>query len=116
MNAIQFIQQHGVDRARECIEEANAYGGFWVNAKTFELSKQIPSYNAVSVREIQRIVESVDYLNEWYEGKIDDAYDHVERMHGMLKLRPQFPNLHSRIQLVEGHLSNWERIYGGEHV
>ncbi|WP_433846925.1 hypothetical protein [Acinetobacter proteolyticus] len=42
MNEIQFIKDHGVEKARECIEEANAYGGFWVNAKTLELSKQIP--------------------------------------------------------------------------
>ncbi|WP_216071463.1 hypothetical protein [Acinetobacter haemolyticus] len=66
MNAIQFIQQNGVDKARECIEEANAYGGFWVNAKTLELSKQIPSYDAVSIPDLKRLVESVDLVKEHY--------------------------------------------------
>lgn len=69
----------------------------------------------ICIYDLKRLVESVDYLNEWYEGKIDDAYDHVERMHGMLKLKPQFPNLHDRIKLVEGHIENYVSIFGEEH-
>ncbi|QHI17092.1 hypothetical protein [Acinetobacter haemolyticus] len=74
MNAIDFIQKHGVEKARECIEEANAYCGFWVNAKTLELSKQIPSYDAVSIPDIQRLVESVELIKS-YGGIINAKMD-----------------------------------------
>ncbi|PKH28751.1 hypothetical protein [Acinetobacter radioresistens] len=58
MKATEFVKEHGIEKARECIEDANDYGGFWVNAKTLELSNLIPSYDAVSIPSIQRLVES----------------------------------------------------------
>lgn len=63
MRAEQFIKDHGLEWARDAIEEANAYGGFWLNAKTLELSNYIPSYDAVGIPELQRLVESVDLVN-----------------------------------------------------
>lgn len=65
MKATEFIKQHGIEKARECIEAANDYGGFWVNAKTLELSNLIPSYDAVSIPSIQRLVESHELVGNF---------------------------------------------------
>jgi len=70
MKATEFVKEHGIEKARECIEDANDYGGFWVNAKTLELSNLIPS-DAVSIPSIQRLVESHELVE--FFGSLDDA-------------------------------------------
>ncbi len=60
MKPEQFIREQGLDAIKDCIEEAEAYGGLYVNAKTLELSEHIPSYDAVSITELMRLVESLD--------------------------------------------------------
>lgn len=65
MKASEFVKKHGIEKARECIEEANAYSGFWVNAKTLELSKLIPSYDAVSIPDLKRLVESYELVESF---------------------------------------------------
>lgn len=142
MTTIQYIQRFGLIGAKTALtsipdktathlgvvidDEPTYYsldfGSYWDNCDwqdsdygtVSELSEAYKDGWCVDLSELKRLAESVDYLNEWYEGKIDDAYDHVERMYGMLKLRPQFPNLHARIQLVEGHLANYKAIYSDE--
>ena len=119
MNAINFIQKHGVDKARECIEEANAYGGFWVNAKTLELSKQIPSYDTVSIPDIQRLVESIDIIKELgglesakanvREMYIDSSCDYVHPKVGLYDYK------HIEIGRAIKAIADYEAI-GGEHV
>ncbi|MCH7380364.1 hypothetical protein [Acinetobacter higginsii] len=115
MNAIQFIKDHGVEVAREGIEEANAYGGFWVNAKTLELSKQIPSYDAVSIPDIQRLVESLDLVEllggiKSLKGLVDIsnspfALSHITR-EGVIYSMDE----------IKKAIADYESIYGGEHV
>ncbi|EOZ9351808.1 hypothetical protein ACQYEV_004032, partial [Acinetobacter baumannii] len=63
MKPEQFIREQGLDAIKDCIEEAEAYGGLYVNAKTLELSKHIPSYDAVSITDLKRLVESLDLVN-----------------------------------------------------
>jgi len=64
MKPEQFIREQGLDAIKDCIEEAEAYGGFYVNAKTLELSKYIPSYDAVSITELKRLVEALDLIEK----------------------------------------------------
>lgn len=104
MNAIKFIQQHGIDKARGCIEEASAYGGFWVNAKTMELSNQIPSYDAVSIPDIQRLVESVDLVKR-YGGIAEAKTIHNDEFW-----------CERAFERLEQAIADYESIYGGEHV
>ena len=79
MNAIKFIQQHGVDVAREAIEEANAYGGFYLNGKTLELSNHAPLINAVFIPDLKRLVESIDIIKEL--GGLESAKANVREMY-----------------------------------
>ncbi|WP_288406651.1 hypothetical protein [uncultured Acinetobacter sp.] len=131
MNAHKFVAEHGIDKAKRVLEGAPSKAQRYFLGKYFkqgewtwwwssylnkwlQFEKHIYGDSkfeiAVDLSELKQVVDSIDYLNEWYEGKIDGAYDHVERMHGMLKLKPQFPNLHSRIKLVERHLANYELV------
>ncbi|WP_025094580.1 hypothetical protein [Acinetobacter soli] len=107
MNAHKFVAQKGIDEAKRVFDGAHWENIAYSNGHYYS---QSCSENDVNLEELKQVVDSIDYLNEWYEGKIDGAYDHVERMHGMLKLKPQFPNLHSRIKLVERHLANYELV------
>ncbi|HAV5624382.1 TPA: hypothetical protein ACSIS1_002351 [Acinetobacter baumannii] len=75
MKPEQFIRDQGLDAVKDCIEEAEAYGGFYVNAKTLELSKHIPSYDAVSITELMRLVDSLDRYNK-FESK-QEAIDAI---------------------------------------
>lgn len=104
MNAIKFIKYHGVDKARECIEEANAYGGFWVNAKTLELFNQIPLYDAVSIPELSRLVESVELVKEHYT--LDRAIDYANSVYTAPEIK---------VCLLDA-IADYKSIYGGEHV
>ncbi|HIC8882188.1 TPA: hypothetical protein ACW7YJ_004024, partial [Acinetobacter baumannii] len=65
MKPEQFIREQGLDAIKDCIEEAEAYGGLYVNAKTLELSKHIPSYDAVSITDLKRLVESVELVEKF---------------------------------------------------
>ncbi|MCR4532722.1 hypothetical protein [Acinetobacter venetianus] len=104
MNAIKFIKYHGVDKARECIEEANAYGGFWVNAKTLELFNQIPLYDAVSIPELSRLVESIKLVKEHYT--LDGAIDYANSAYTAPEIK---------VCLLDA-IADYKSIYGGEHV
>lgn len=134
MNAHKFVAQKGIEEAKRVLSGAPDNSECFLHDTYFKKQNPVEWYYweenqwkftsyserfsnlLVSISELKQVVESVDYLNEWYEGKIDDAYDHVERMHGMLKLKPQFPNLHSRIKLVEGHLANYELVESYKQV
>ncbi|MDC4013822.1 hypothetical protein [Acinetobacter baumannii] len=104
MKPEQFIREQGLDAIKDCIEEAEAYGGLYVNAKTLELSKHIPSYDAVSITDLKRLVESVDLVESW--GGIDDVklYDLSH-----CKNRPESAG-YKLLQAIKDH----ESIYGEE--
>lgn len=131
MNAHKFVADMGFEKAKRVLSGAPE-GTTHLDCKSYFKENDAgvwrvwsicywngsfmwPEIPPVLCCELKQVVDSVDYLNEWYEGKIDDAYDHVERMHGMLKLKPQFPNLHSRIKLVEGHLANYELVQANKN-
>ncbi|ENU4057263.1 TPA: hypothetical protein PKT77_003496 [Acinetobacter baumannii] len=103
MKPEQFIREQGLDAVKDCIEEAKAYGGLYVNAKTLELSKHIPSYDAVSIIELMRLVESVDLVESW--GGIEDLklYDLSH-----CKDKPESAGY----KLLQA-IADYESIYGG---
>lgn len=106
MKPEQFIREQGLDAVKNCIEEAEAYGGLYVNAKTLELSKHIPSYDAVSITELMRLVESLDLI-KFYDG-IEKAKLKLA-MGTCLSGRPPHPREVELRQAIRDH----ESIYGG---
>ncbi len=136
MNAHKFVAEKGIEEAKRVLNESPSNAQSYQDGYYFRTTPEFLFHNGhhhwnmttnngqyfkergfdpILISELKQVVDSIDYLNEWYEGKIDGAYDHVERMHGMLKLKPQFPNLHSRINLVERHLANYELVQANKN-
>lgn len=103
MKPEQFIREQGLEAVKDCIEEAEAYGGFYVNAKTLELSKYIPSYDAVSITELMRLVESLDII-EFHEG--------ISGAKLVYKLRPSDAEGVDLWVRLERAINDHESIYG----
>ncbi|EMR4041806.1 hypothetical protein QBO85_000297 [Acinetobacter baumannii] len=113
MKPEQFIREQGLDAVKDCIEEAKAYGGLYVNAKTLELSKHIPSYDAVSIIELMRLVESLALVN---------CFDDLEQAKSWVSdMNEDFPyvfkgdtydNRFYKHELVTA-IADHESIYGG---
>ncbi|TPT36549.1 hypothetical protein FJU67_01695 [Acinetobacter baumannii] len=98
MKPEQFIREQGLDAIKDCIEEAEAYGGLYVNAKTLELSKHIPSYDAVSITDLKRLVESVEL---------------VEKFGSLIAAKAYVPDGYKSDRLKQA-IKDHESIYGEE--
>lgn len=60
MNAIQFIQQNGVDKAREVVEGAPELAEYY---STIDGEYYRIELHAVNLRHLKRLVESVDLID-----------------------------------------------------
>lgn len=118
MSAIKFIQQHGVDRAREVVGGApTVYIGTekaWLcyRAKDNKYSTRFKHSNLlVNISSLKRVVESVDIITK--VGGIREAVEeHTRWMHA--------PELHlyrigESVERLKQAIADYEAI-GGEHV
>ncbi|MDQ1207249.1 hypothetical protein QE380_000172 [Acinetobacter baylyi] len=62
MNAHKFVASKGVEAVKQAIEESNVYGGDWIDIKTLELKKYIPSGESVFIGELKRVVDSIQLI------------------------------------------------------
>ena len=60
MNAINFIKQHGVDKAREVVSGAPELTEYY---STIDGEYYRIEINAVNLKQLKRLVESVDLVN-----------------------------------------------------
>lgn len=111
MKPEQFIREQGLDAVKDCIKEAKAYGGLYVNAKTLELSKHIPSYDAVSIIELMRLVESLDLVE--YHGGFDGANGYLDSISSdAYSWNSNVAKYHGKLERA---IKDHESIYGGGH-
>ncbi|HIQ35150.1 MAG TPA: hypothetical protein EYH52_11015 [Acinetobacter venetianus] len=103
MNTIQFIKEHGVDKAREVL---NKYQDCYMPEVFKYWSEQMqdfvlaPKYASCLVSDLKRLVESVEIVESWGGAK-DVKASLSGGVYG--------------IRLKEA-LEDYESIYGGEHV
>ena len=71
MNAIQFIQQNGVEKAREVVEGAPELVEYY---STIDGEYYRIEINAVDIKQLKRLVESVDLVKS-YGGIINAKHD-----------------------------------------
>lgn len=113
MNAINFIQQHGVDKAREVVD--GAPGGathlsddacHYVNANfkplPAHIKEQLPKL--IVLDDLKRLVESVELVKEHYT--LDRAKSYAESPYTAPEIKER----------LEQAIADYESIYGGEHV
>lgn len=118
MNAIQFIKEHGVDKAREVVEGAPE----WAMSINFNngmyYSRMEHKKGDTFLYDIKRLVESVDLVNcngGWNGTKntitlFQSSLD-LGLYHGVdgVDAEVEIPRLKQAI-------ADYESIYGGEHV
>lgn len=123
MNAIKFIQQHGVDKAREVVEGApdGATHLFddachYVNANFKPLPAHIKEqlHKLIVIDDLKRFVESVDLIGKYHS--IDHAKNHYNNMREALN-QYQYENkdIEDLSNELEQAIADYESI-GGEHV
>lgn len=116
MNAIKFIQQHGVDKAREVVEGIPSkymscyYSTLCYCTKSNKYSDRFkPRDSLVNMGWLKRLIESVDLIK--FYGGIERA-KLLLTMSTCLAERPP----HEREVQLKQAIADYEAIYGGEHV
>lgn len=123
MNAIQFIQQHGVDKARKVVEGApdgathlSDDTRHYVNADfkplPAHIKEQLPKL--VDLYDLKRLVESVDLIGKYHS--INHAKNHYNNMREALN-QYQYENkdIEDLSNELKQAIADYESI-GGEHV
>ena len=115
MNAYQFIQQHGVDKAREAITDHPRYANFvWIYNE--RITYGVSGFNgATNLSELKHLVESVDSVKS-YGGIINAKHElillqkHLNNTFGYVTIITS-----EKIENLEQAIADYESI-GGEHV
>ena len=103
MNAIQFIKEKGVDKAREVVEGAPDLAEYY---STIDGEYYRIELHAVNLRHLKRLVESVDLVNSL--GGVQEA---TNKAFDMTMLVVGF-----NPDKIEQAIADYESIYGGENV
>lgn len=101
MNAIQFIKQHGVDKSREVVEGAPELAEYY---STIDGGYYRIEINAVNLKQLKRLVGSVDLVKEHYT--LDGAIDYANSDYTAPEMK---------VCLLDA-IADYKSIYGGEHV
>lgn len=117
MNAIQFIKDHGVEKARRVVEGAPEWAKWWCVDKQKYLDF-IPCSNCVDFSDLKRLVDSVDLVNE--KGGYVLLKGLVERGRALAnflekgneKMSPQKLDTKNLIR-CEQAIADYEAIYSG---
>lgn len=130
MNAIQFIKEHGVDKAREVVEGAPELAEYYSTIDGVYYRIEI---NAVNLKQLKRLVESVYLINSVGGLTIAKKITFQKRLRNekathfiqhpenqkliQLFVRNQSkPEAAIKFDLFEQAIADYESIYGGEHV
>ena len=103
MNAINFIKQHGVDKAREVVEGApEGFKGY--NDVINKYTRGVWFSRDVLLSDLNRLVESVHLVKEHYT--LDRAIEYANSPYTAPEIK---------VCLLDA-ISDYKSIYGGEHV
>ena len=112
MNAIQFIKENGVDKARKVVEGAPDLAEYY---STIDGEYYRIELHAVNLRHLKRLVESVDFINK-FGGIINAKHElillqkHLNNTFGYVTIITS-----EKIENLEQAIADYESI-GGEHV
>lgn len=113
MNAIQFIKEKGVDKAREVVSKhAECYMPEVFKYRSEQLHDYVlaPKYAASLVSDLKRLVESVDLIGKYHS--IDHAKNHHNNMREALN-RYQYENkdIDDLSNELKQAIADYESIY-----
>lgn len=101
MKAIQFIKDHGVEKARKVINGAPELAEYYstIDGKYYRIE-----INAVNLKQLKRLVESVYLVKEHHT--LDRAIEYANS---------QYTAPEIKVCLLDA-IADYRSIYGGEHV
>ena len=100
MNAIQFIKENGVEKAREVIDGAPELAEYY---STIDGEYYRIEINAVNLKQLKRLVESVDFINK---------FGGIEKAKSYQKYCDKF-NLYVNPRLKQA-IADYESIYSND--
>ena len=118
MNAIQFIKEHGVDKAREVVSGApdgathlSNDTRHYVNADfkplPAHIKEQLPKL--IVIDDLKRLVESVDLIDSLGGLELSKKESNNCRFY-------EYADMSHRAYAIKQAIADYESIYGGEHV
>ena len=99
-NAIKFIKEHSVEKAREVLEGAPELAEYY---STIDGEYYRIEINAVNLKQLKRLVESVDLV---------ESFNGVEMAKRYLEENMEC----SDSERLKQAIADYQSIYGGEHV
>ena len=101
MNAIQFIKEHGVEKAREVLEGAPELAEYYstIDGEYYRIELHV-----VNLKQLKRLVESVYLVKEHHT--LDRAIEYANS---------QYTAPEIKVCLLDA-IADYRSIYGGEHV
>jgi hypothetical protein len=101
MNAIQFIKEQGVEKAREVVNGAPELAEYY---STIDGEYYRIEINAVNLKQLKRLVKSVYLVKEHHT--LDRAIEYANS---------QYTAPEIKVCLLDA-IADYRSIYGGEHV
>ena len=115
MNAIDFIKQHGIEKAREVVEGAPDLAEYY---STIDGEYYRIELHAVNLRHLKRLVESVDLINA--NGGLNGTKNTITLFQSSLDLGLYHGvdgvDAEVEIPRLKQAIADYGSIYGGEHV
>jgi hypothetical protein len=113
MNAIQFIKEHGVEKAREVVSGApqNAVYYWQIPRCKYGVysSHEQKQGRAIVLEELKRLVESVDLIDSLGGLELSKKESNDCRFY-------EYADMSHRSYAIKQAIADYESIYGGEHV
>ena len=111
-NAIQFIRENGVEKAREVVSSAPELAEYY---STIDGEYYRIELHAVNLRHLKRLVDSVDLIGKYHS--IDHAKNHYNNMREALnQYQYESKDIEDLSNELKQAIADYESIYGGEHV
>ena len=117
MNAIQFIKEHGVEKAREVVEGAPEWAIFWITQGEYHISMlsfpNMVGHHSFLISDLKRLVESVDLIGKYHS--IDHAKNHYNNMREALN-QYQYENkdIEDLSNELKQAIADYELIYSND--
>ena len=102
MNAIQFIKEHGVDKAREVVSAYHGIPSYTFKEKT---GRGYSACESVDLDDLKRIIESVDLVDEY--GGVSGTRDFISGYTEEQLAKP----IYSAMLRLKQAIKDYEAIY-----